>query len=324
MSCKGLASGSGLSCGLSAGLSVPGEEGEAQGEERERDADGDDACPAGELPAGAGGEGAEGAADEEGGHEDGVDAVGGFGVELHDAGLVAELDALDADVDDDDAGDHAGVGVAEDAHDEPGEQDEGVADVVEVSEADFADVLADGGGGECAGDAAQAEDADGVAVGMKGGLRHFEGEAGPDGEEGAEGKSGAQGADAQGRVLFDQGEDGAHEVAIAAGEVRADVGQDFEGDGGAQDHEDGGDEVHGAPAEPVADEAGDDARGEDAGEQAGHDDADVAAFVFGPRELRGDGDEDLRDDGAGAGDERGGPDDGQVRGDADGEQGKDQ
>lgn len=263
-----------------------------------------DARPAEEHPGRAREQRAERAADEVAAHEDRVDPVGGRRAELEQRRLVAQLDALHADVDEQDTPDDRPVVVAARGEEPPGGQLQQRPEAIEAVDAQPGDVFPDEGGRHGSGDAAQPEHPHHVAARMEGLLRHLEGERGPETHERAEGECGAHGVQPQQRVLLQQREERAHERGVAAREVGLLVGQDAEDEHGADEHHARGDIVHLAPAEPLADGAADDARGEDSREQPREDDAHVAVLVFGARVLRGEGDEELRHDGADADDER--------------------
>ena len=72
-----------------------------------------------------------------------------------------------------------------------------------------------------------------------------------------------------------------HQSGIATLEIALHVGKHHEGDAHAHHHQHGGDEEHGAPTEPVADVATNNARSQDASQEAGEHNADVAALVGG-------------------------------------------
>ena len=152
-----------------------------------------DARPACDLPGRAREQRAEGAAEEVAAHEDRVDAVRGRGAEFEKRGLVAQLDALHADVEQQDAGDDRQVVVRAEEEHSPGGQLHQGTEAVEAEDAQPCDVFPGDGGRQGPGDAAQTEQPDDVAAGVEGCLRHLEGERCPEAEERPEGEGGAQG-----------------------------------------------------------------------------------------------------------------------------------
>lgn len=312
-------------CGVRRRTTLPfGDERDDERQGGEQGSGSHDARPAEEHPGRAREQRAERAADEVAAHEDRVDPVGGRRTELEQRCLVAQLDALHADVDEQDTPDDRPVVVAARGEEPPGGQLQQRPEAVEAVDAQPGDVLADEGGRHGSGDAAQPEHSHHVAAGVEGLLRHLEGERGPETHERAEGERGTHGVQPQQRVLLQQREERAHERGVAAREVGLLVGQDAEDEHGADEHHARGDAVHLAPAEPLADGAADDARGEDTREQSRKDDAHVAVFVFGSRILRGEGDEELRHDRADADNERTDVQDADVGRRRRGQQGEDQ
>ena len=89
--------------------------------------------------------------------------------------MVAQLDKLHADIDEDDAYDDGG-------HEE-------VACVAEFFNAEAFDVLADAGNCQCACDSAESEKPYGFTVLKEGRLLHAKGEASPQCQKGTEGES---------------------------------------------------------------------------------------------------------------------------------------
>ena len=102
------------------------------------------------------------------------------------------------------------------------------------------------------------EQPDDVAAGVEGCLRHLEGERCPEAEERPEGEGGAQGVEPQLRISSQKRQQRAHQRAVAPREVGPGVGQDAQHDKGCEEHRGGGDVVHFAPSEPLADGAADD------------------------------------------------------------------
>lgn len=97
-------------------------------------------------------------------------------------------------------------------------------------------------------------------------------------------------------------------------DVRGGEAED-EREGGRADEDD-------PPAVGLADQAADDARGHDAGEQARYDGRDMAGAVVGGGAFGDQRDEELRDDGRGGGDEHGDREGGGPGGRGTGEQGR--
>ena len=237
--------------------------------------------PGAALPSDAGAKGAEGATDEVGDHEKGVGAVGGLGKFLDARTLVAELQALRADVNDDDRRNQSRIGVAEDVGHCPCQNLKATTAETETVDAEAVDIFADAAGGKGASNPTKAEHAHFVAAGREGGLGEMEGHARPDGEHGTESKTGSDGIQAYAWMPANDLPKALHQSGIAPLEIALHVGKHHEGDTHAHHHQHGGDEEHGAPAEPVADVAADNARGQDAGQEAGEHNADVAALVGG-------------------------------------------
>ncbi len=234
----------------------------------EKEAGEDGAVPAPECPEGAGKECAQGAADKVDGHEDGVHAAGGFGAEFHDGALIAQLDKLHADVDEDDAHDDGGVAVASEVEGGPGGGHEEVPCVAEFFYAEALDILADAGCGQGAGDSAESQKPNGFTVLEEGCLLHAEGEACPQRQKGAEGESRADAVDSclgESHKKFPDGFQHAEKCAAVSG---GHVGQNFKDDGGGDEHHHGCNEEHGSPAKPFAHKAAAHAGGENSCKEA--------------------------------------------------------
>ena len=233
------------------------------------------------LPSDASAKGAEGTADEVSGHEKGVGTIGGLGKFLDARTLVAELQALRADINNDDRRNQSNIGVAEDVGHHPCQNLKTTAAETETVDAETVDIFADAAGSKGAGNATKAEHAHFVATGGKRGLGEMEGHARPDGEHGTESETGSGGIQAYAGMPADDLPKALHQSGIATLEIALHIGKHHEGDAHAPHHQHGGDEEHGAPTEPVADVAANNARSQDASQEAGEHNADVAALVGG-------------------------------------------
>ena len=138
-------------------------------------------------------QGRETAAEEEGGHEDGVGPVRGVGNGLQAAALVAQLHELGAELEEDDGGDDAGVGVAEGGCCCPGRELENGSDGGHPSDSEARDISANTAGCYGADHSAESEQAYGAAAGMERLSGKVEGHAGPDAHHAAEGAGAAEG-----------------------------------------------------------------------------------------------------------------------------------
>lgn len=267
---------------------------------RKQDSRRDDSRPAVKRPCGSRQQRAERTSREVGAHKNRVDPVRSRGIEFEQSGLIAELDALHADIDDDDSGDERRIGIRTEEEQQPCEDLQADADIVEPAHADAPDVLPGEGRRQSARDSAESEHADDVAAGIKRRLRHLEGERRPETQKGAESQRGAHGIEPQRRIAPDDRKKRLHQGGIGSPEVGARIGQYIQHDGRRNDHESGGGEIHFAPAEKLADNAADHARSEDSGQQARKDNPDIAVFIFRARILRRQRNEDLRNDRADA------------------------
>lgn len=267
---------------------------------RKQDSRRDDSRPAVKRPCGSRQQRAERTSREVGAHKNRVDPVRSRGIEFEQSGLIAELDALHADIDNDDSGDERRIGIRTEEEQQPCEDLQADADIVEPAHADAPDVLPGKGRRQSARDSAEAEHADDVAAGIKRRLRHLEGERRPETQKGAESQRGTHGIETQRRIAPDDRKKRLHQGGIGSPEVGARIGQYIQHDGRRNDHESGGGEIHFAPAEKLADNAADHARSEDSGQQARKDNPDIAVFIFRARILRRQRNEDLRNDRADA------------------------
>ena len=110
-------------------------------------------------------------------HENGIDAVRGAGIELEDARLVAELDALHRYIDNDDAGNDTYIRVFACEKQKPGQQIQSATNEVEAAHAYTLDVSPNERCRQRPGYSAKTQHADNVAIGKKRSLPHLEGEA---------------------------------------------------------------------------------------------------------------------------------------------------
>lgn len=270
-----------------------------------------DAGPACEPPADAREQGREAAAEEEGGHEDGVGPVRGVGNGLQAAALVAQLHELGAELEEDDGGDDAGVCVAEGGCCCPGRELEDGSDSGHPSDSEARDISANTAGCYGADHSAESEQAYGAAAGMERLSGQVKGHAGPDAHHAAEGAGAAESVQAHAGMGREYFPDTFDQTPVCAAESTRHTGQHPQGEDQAELHQDGCRYEHRAPSGPLAYIAADDPGAEDAGEQAREDVAHVAGLVFRLRELAGYRDEYLGDDRANSETERGrqdGPD----------------
>lgn len=112
-----------------------GKKGNQQGSARQTNACQRDTCPSGMVPAGAGKESPESASYKVSRHENRVHTVGGVRCQRQGAGLIAYLDALHADVYQENAGYDTCVSVLEEIQDAPGENHDAASDEVEAAHA---------------------------------------------------------------------------------------------------------------------------------------------------------------------------------------------
>ena len=132
-------------------------------------------------------------------------------------------------------------------------------------------------------------------------------QARPHGPHGAHGERRTQRVEADAGMAAEDVEDGAQQCAVAALEVALHAGQQGQHGDDAQQHHAASPQIDGAPSRPQSHRTAHDTREEDAREQAGEHDADVARLVLGTGILTGNGDEQLGHHGAGAQQQRGAP-----------------
>lgn len=264
-----------------------------------------DAGPACEPPADAREQGREAAAEEEGGHEDGVGPVRGIGDGLQTAALVAQLHELGSELEEDDGGDDAGVGVAEGGSGGPGCELEDGSDGGHPSDTETRDVTAYAASRYGADHSAESEQTDGAAAGVEWLSGQVKGHAGPDAHHAAEGAGAAEGVQAHAGMGREYFPDTFDQAPVCAAESTRHLGQHPQGEDQAEQHQDGCRQEHRAPSGPLAYIAADDPGAEDAGEQAREDVAHVTGLVLRFRELAGYRDEYLGDDRAYSETERG-------------------
>ena len=255
-----------------------------------------DAGPACEPPADAREQGREAAAEEEGGHEDGVGPVRGVGNGLQAAALVAQLHELGAELEEDDGGDDAGVCVAEGSCCCPGRELEDGSDSGHPSDSEARDISANTAGRYGADHSAESEQAYGAAAGVERLSGQVKGHAGPDAHHAAEGAGAAESVQTHAWMGREYFPDTFDQASVCAAESTRHTGQHPQGEDQAEQHQDGCHYEHRAPSGPLAYIAADDPGAEDAGEQARDDVAHVAGLVLRLRELAGYRDEYLGDD----------------------------
>ena len=280
-------------------------------------------APSVEAPHRAGKESAERAADEVRDHIDGVHTARGLGAKPHGGTLVAQLDALHAGVDDDDADDHARIGVLEDVHDDPRQHHERGSDAVDALHSVTRDVFTYVRGRKRSGHTTEGQHAYRIAVGKEGRLLHPECQTSPEAEHRTEGKGRTDGVEQGAWIASEQRREALHQRAESASVGRLHIGEDAQDDQRRKGHDDGRNQVHRTPSHQVTDVSADYPRRQDAYQQARQYDAHLALLLVRPRKERDEGDEHLRRDGAEAGDERRSQQQGGTVGHVDCQQGND-
>ena len=229
------------------------------------------------------------------------EAAARLGVEPVDGGLVADLRALHAEVEHDDAGDQRDQRGAPERERRPAEEQrqqeagERAASVSSVGErAGERRDQRPGGAGE----AEQADD--GLVVAVGGGAEQ-EGDRRPQHGEAAEAERPERHALAQHGLARDQREHGAQGRCIARRLGLRHRWQPPPQDERQREHRDGGEREHEPPAAHLGDEPAERSGREDADEQAAHDRADDLSALLGAGERGRERHDDLRDHGQRAG-----------------------
>ena len=231
-----------------------------------------------------------------GGHKDGVHPAGCLGSHRQGTGLVADLYALHTDVNEDDTGNESGIRILKDIHHGPCRNHQSAADEIQGTDSQPADGGSHKGSSQCPGHSAESQHTDHVVAGIKGRSAQFEGQTGPERQETAETESGTCRHHADRRLAAEQIQQRLHQAAIRPPEIGRHVRQDAQHHKDADQHHQGSNVIHGAPAPVFADNSADHTRSQNTGQQSAHQHPDVTGLVLRQRELRNHRYEDLRHD----------------------------